>query len=132
MDYLYQLALDPADIPLDPQDETPRVVCQYVHTPNAEVTEYDDEVVVTVDTGSGTGNSRLSVELVDLTTLVVTREYTEEPPGSTPVNIAYEQQSISRRQIIPLPVPVKKYGARLSLIHGILDIRLKRSQPIRI
>lgn len=131
MDYLYQLALDPADIPLDPQDKTPQVVCQYVHTPHAEVTEYDDEVAVTVDTGSGTGNSRLSVELLDLTTLVVTCEYTEDPPGIIPDIITYEQQSISRRQIIPLPVPVVKYEARLSLIHGVLDIHLKRSRRAR-
>ena len=50
MDYLYQLALEPADNPLLPEEDNSGIVCQSVHTLNAEVTEHDDEVAVTMDT----------------------------------------------------------------------------------
>ncbi len=56
MDYLFQLAFEPIDNPLLPEGENPDIVCLYTHNLNAEITEHDDEVIVTVDTIPGIEN----------------------------------------------------------------------------
>ena len=72
MDYLYQLALEPVDNPLLPGEDTPGIICQYLHNLNAEVAELDDEVAVTIDILTGTGNSKISVDLIDENILKIT------------------------------------------------------------
>ena len=78
MDYLYQLALEPADNPLLPEGDVPDIVCQSVHNLNAEVAEHDDEVTVTLDTIPGTGTSKISVDLIKENTLKITCNQEEE------------------------------------------------------
>ena len=129
MDYLYLLALEPADTPLLSPEDSPETVCHYVPDRKAEVTGHDDEVMVTVDTVPGFGISKLSVDLIDETTLTVTCDREGEEPNNADGDTVRELRSFSLHRIIPLPVPVKKDGARLSLRHGVLDICLKRLQP---
>ncbi|MFA6362955.1 Hsp20/alpha crystallin family protein [Methanoregula sp.] len=129
MDYLYQLALEPADNPLLPEEENTGIVCQYVHTLNAEVTEHDDEVAVTMDTIPGTGISKIAVALQDEKTLKITCDREEERTGEYDGNCLCERRLLSLSQVIPLPGPVMKAGAKLTLKNGVLDIRLKKAQP---
>ena len=128
MDYLYQLALEPADNPLLPEGEAPDIVCQSVHNLNAEVAEHDDEVTVTLDTIPGTGTSKISVDLINENTLKITCNREEERTGDTNGNCLHEQQSFSLHHVIPLPCSVRIPGARLSLRNGVLDIHLKKAQ----
>jgi HSP20 family molecular chaperone IbpA len=128
MDYLYQLALEPADNPLLPEED-PGIVCQYVHTLNAEVTEHDDEVTVTLDTVPGTGTSKIAVALQDEKTLKITCDREEERTGDYDGNLLCERRLLSLSQVIPLPGPVMKAGAKLTLKNGVLDICLKKAQP---
>ena len=127
MDYLYQLALEPADNPLLPEDDDPGIVCQYVHTLNAEVTEHDDEVTVTMDTVPGTGISKISVTLQNEKTLKITCGRKEERMEDYGGNLLCERRSLSLSQVIPLPRPVMNDGAKLTLINGVLDIHLKKA-----
>ncbi|MFZ1896861.1 Hsp20/alpha crystallin family protein [Methanoregula sp.] len=129
MDYLYQLALEPADNPLLPEDDDSGIVCQYVHTQNAEVTEHDDEVMVTMDTVPGTGISKISVALLNEKTLKITCGRKEKRMGDLDGNWLCEQRSLSLSQVIPLPGPVVNDGAKLTLKNGVLDIHLKKAQP---
>jgi len=131
MDYLYQLALGPTDNPLLPPGESPDIPCRYLHNLNADVTLDDDEITVTVDTVPGPENSKVSVDLIDDTTLGITCEREEEECKVTQGNIVCGERSFSLHRLVPLPGPVMKYGARLSLRHGVLDIHLRRLQPIR-
>jgi HSP20 family molecular chaperone IbpA len=39
---------------------------------------------------------------------------------------------MSLSQVIPLPEPVRKAGAKLTLKNGVLDIRLKKAEPASI
>jgi HSP20 family molecular chaperone IbpA len=128
MDYLYQLALEPADNPLLPEDDDPGIVCQYVHTLNAEVTEHDDEVAVTLDTVPGTGPSKIAVALQDEKTLKITCDREEERTGDYDGTCLCERRLMSLSQVIPLPEPVRKAGAKLTLKNGVLDIRFKKAQ----
>lgn len=132
MDYLYQLALEPTDNPLLPDGDFPEIACQYVHTLNSEVTGNDDEVTVTVDTVPGPGNSKISVDLMNETLMRVSLDLEEEDVPVTGEKRVREQRVFSLHRIIPLPVPVVKRGARMSLRHGVFDIHLKRSHPVRL
>ena len=129
MDYLYQLALEPADNPLLPEGKAPIIVCQSVHNLNAEVAEYDDEVTVTLDTVPGSGTSKISVELFTENTLKITCNQEEERLGDNNGNCLYEQQSFSLHHVIPLPCQIKAAGARMSMRNGVLDIHLKKAHP---
>jgi len=126
MDYLYQLALEPVDDPLLPVGDTPGIVCQCLHNLNAEVTETGDDVLVTMDTIPGTGSSRLSVALINTTTLKISCDREEEECDSN--GNLHEQRQVSLHHVIPLPYPVITRGARMSLRHGVLDICLKKVQ----
>jgi HSP20 family molecular chaperone IbpA len=130
MDYLYQLALEPADNPLLPGEDNPDIVCQSVHNLNAEVTVHDDEVTVTVDTIPGTGNSKISVDLLNENTLKITCDREEERTVDDNGNCLRERRAFSLHHLIPLPAQVVNNGAKLSLRNGVLDIHLKKAQPI--
>jgi HSP20 family molecular chaperone IbpA len=130
MDYLYQLALEPADNPLLPGDDNPDIVCQYLHNLNAEVADHDDEVTVTVDTIPGTGNSKLSVDLLNENTLKITSDREEERTVDDDGNCLRQRRAFSLHRLIPLPAQVMNNGAKLSLRNGVLDIHLKKAQPM--
>jgi hypothetical protein len=125
MDYLYQLALEPADNPLLPEEDTPGIVCQSVHSLNAEVTDHDDEVTVTVDTISGDGDFSTSADLIDENTLSITC-CRGEKPGEHDRDSRQERRSFSLNRVIPLPARVMHRGARMSLRNGVLDIHLRK------
>jgi HSP20 family protein len=130
MDYLYQLALEPTDSPLLPSEDDPGIVCRYLHNLNAEVTGYDDEVMVTVDTAPGNGSPKISVDLIDAETLQITCDCEDESPPDEDGNSVCERRRLSLHHIIPLPARVIPLGAKMSMRHGVLDIRLKRAEPV--
>ncbi len=111
------------------QKKDPGIVCQYVHTLNAEVTENDDEVSVTLDTVPGTGTSKIAVALQDEKTLKITCDREEEQEGDYDGTSLCERRLLSLSQVIPLPGPVRKSGAKLTLKNGVLDICLKKAEP---
>jgi HSP20 family molecular chaperone IbpA len=121
MDYLYQLALEPVDDPLVPGEDNPDILCQYLH---------NDNVTVTVDTVPGIGNSKISVDLINENTLKITCYREENMNKDDNANCLREQRSFSLHRVIPLPGQVMKYGARLTLRNGVLDIHLKKAQSI--
>ena len=126
MDYLYQLALEPMDNPLVYEEETTGIRCQYMHNLNAEIAEHDDEVTVTVDTVPGTGNSKITADLINESTLVITCNQQEEKRDDDAANCPCNQRSFSLHHVIHLPVQVMKYGARLTSRNGVLDIHFKK------
>jgi HSP20 family molecular chaperone IbpA len=128
MDYLYQLALEPADNPLLPEGETPDIVCQSVHNLNAEVAEHHDEVTVTIDTIPGTGISKISVDLINENNLTITQNHEEKEMDEGNGDCLRERQSFSLLHMIPLPCPVIPAGAGMSMRNGVLDIHLKKAR----
>ena len=123
MDYLFQLAFEPMDNPLLPEGETPGIVCLYSHNLNAEVTDHDDEVIVTVDLIPGCEDAKISVDLVNPDTLKITCDREEEGTGYRDI------RSCSLHHIVRLPCNVKTKGANATYKHGVFDIHLKKSQP---
>jgi HSP20 family molecular chaperone IbpA len=126
MDYLYQLALEPADNPLLPEGEVPGMICQSVHNLNTEVTEHDDELTVTLDMVPGPGTLKISVELINENTIKITCHRETERTNDNDTDCRCERLSFSLHHVIPLPCQVAAAGARMSLINSVLDIHLKK------
>ena len=131
MDYLYQLALEPADNPLLPEGEGPDILCRSVHTLNAEVAEHDDELTVTFDMIPGTGDAKIAVGLLNENTLRLTLTVQEDRPGNDGGNSRRPRISYSLHQMIPLPCQVTTRGAALHLKNSVLDIHLKKAWPLQ-
>jgi HSP20 family molecular chaperone IbpA len=127
MDYLFQLVLEPVDDPLLPAGENPGIVCQYPHNLNAEVTDDDDEVMVTVDTIPGIGMTKISVELFSPDTLKITCHRQEDSTEDDDRSNLDEQRSFSLYHVIRLPCPVMTRGAKSTFINGVLDIHLRKA-----
>jgi HSP20 family molecular chaperone IbpA len=123
MDYLFQLAFEPTDNPLLPEEETPDIVCLYSHTLNAEVTDYDDEVIVTVDMIPGCEDAKISVDLVNPGTLKITCDREEEKTGYR------DRRSFSLHHVIQLPCNVMAKGAKATCKHGVFDIHFRKARP---
>ncbi len=122
MDYLFQLAFEPVDNPMLPEGEQPEIVCLYPHTLNSEVTQHNDEVMVTVDMIPGCEAAKISVDLVGPDSLRITCDREEGTTTNT-------QRSFSVHRIIPLPDKVTTTGAKTTYKNGVLDIHLKRARP---
>jgi len=125
MDYLFQFAFEPMDNPLLPAGENPVIVCQAPHNLNAEVTENDDEVIITVEIIPGIENTKISLDLTGHNILKISWELQEEPMIENEGHPLHEQRSCSMHHEITLPCPVMKHGAKSSLKHGVFDLRLK-------
>ena len=126
MDYLFQLALEPTDNPLLPDEERSEIVCQYLHNLNAEVVGHDDEVIVTVDMIPGMDTAVISADLVDPVTLKISCHRQDNDSGEEEKHYQPQQRSFSLHHLISLPVPVTKSGARTTLKNGVLDLHLKK------
>jgi len=129
MDYLFQLAFEPMDNPLLPKGENPDILCQYPHTLHAEVTDANDEVMVTVDTILGGKKTQISVDLVTSTTLKITGDQPHESTANDEDPAESDNRSFSLHHEITLPSPVTIKGARSTLKNSILDIHLKKILP---
>ena len=126
MDYLFQLALEPTDNPLVPAEEISEIVCCYPHNLNAEVLEYDDEVMVTLDMIPGMDTTEISVDLVNTDTLKISCKYRDEERKGHDVCHRPVEKSFSIHHLISLPVPVTESGARTTLKNSVLDLHLKK------
>ena len=71
MDYLFQLVLEPIEEPLLPAGEVSEPVSRYPPFLEAEVTELDDEVMVTVNLIPGDNNRVFSCDLINEKTVKI-------------------------------------------------------------
>jgi HSP20 family molecular chaperone IbpA len=129
MDYLFQLVLEPIDTPLLPVGETPDPVSLYPPLLDAEVTELDDEVIVTVNLIPGVNNSVFSCGLINEKTLKISCDRQEVKTVEHEGYSMTEERFCSLHRDIPLPSMVTNKGAKSTLKNGVLDIHLMKAQP---
>ena len=127
MDYLFQFAFEPMDDPQLLQGDKPGIVCLYPHNLNAEVTEHNDEVIITVDIIPGMETTRISVLLVNDNILNISCDRQEAGGEENDRSSRQEKRSVSLHHEIQLPVPVVVHGATSTLKNGVLDLHLKKS-----
>jgi HSP20 family molecular chaperone IbpA len=129
MDYLFQLVLEPIDKPLLPVGETPDPVNLFPHILDAEVTDLDDEVIVTVNLISGVNNTVFSCGLINKKTLKISCDRQEVKTVEQEGYSLTEHRFCSLHREIPLPTMVTNKGAKSTLKNGVLDIHLMKAQP---
>ena len=129
MDYLFQLVLEPVDIPLFPGGETPEPSNRFLRIPDAEVTESDREISVTVHLITGFRNSLFSCCLIDEKTLKISCDCQEVKTMEEGGYSMTMQQLISLHHEIPLPANVTIKGATSTFRNGVLDIHLMKALP---
>ena len=129
MDYLFQFVLEPIDEPLLPVGETPDPMKLYPPIPDAEVTELDDEVMVTVNLIPCVNNAVFSCGLINDKTLKISCDRQEVKTVEQEGYSMTEQRLCSLRREIPLPTRVTNKGAKSTLKNGVLDIHFMKAQP---
>jgi len=126
---LFPLVLESNDTPLLPEGETPDPVSLYPPLLDAEVTELDDEVMVTVNLIPGVNNAVFSCGLFNEKTLKISCERKEVKTVEQEGYSMTEQRLCSLRREIPLPTMVTHKGAKSTLKNGVLDIHFMKAQP---
>jgi HSP20 family molecular chaperone IbpA len=129
MDYLFQLVLEPVEEPLLPGGEVSQPVSRYSHILEAEVTELDDEVIVTVNLIPGFSNSVFSCDLISEKTVKISCGWQDVKTMELDGYSMTEKQSLSLHREIPLPSRVTNKGAKTTVKNGVLDIHLMKAQP---
>ena len=102
MDYLFQLVLEPIDEQLLPVGETSDPMNRYPPILDAEVTELDDEVMVTINLSPGVHNTQFSCGLIDKKTLKISCDQREVKTVEREGYSMTEQRLCSLRREIPL------------------------------
>ncbi|MDP3395592.1 MAG: hypothetical protein Q8S57_02825 [Methanoregula sp.] len=128
MDYLFQLALEPTDNPLLPEEESSEILCCYLHNLNAEILEYDDEVMVTLDMIPGMDSTVISVDLINKDSLKISCKRCVEDGKAHDRSTPPVERFFSIHHLISLPCPVTKYKAGVTLKNGVLDLHLKKAK----
>ena len=126
---MFPLVLEPIDTPLLPVGETPDPVSLYPPLLDAEVTELDDEVMVTVNLIPGVNNAVFSCGLINEKTLKISCDLQEVKTVEQEGYSMTEQRLCSLRREIPLPTMVTHKGAKSTLKNGVLDIHFMKAQP---
>ena len=129
MDYLFQLVLEPIEEPLLPAEEVSEPVSRYTQFLEAEVTELDDEVIVTVNLIPGDNNRVYSCDLINEKTVKIFCDRQEVKTMELEGYSMTEKRSLSLHREIPLPSLVTTRGAKTTVKNGVLDIHLMKAQP---
>jgi HSP20 family molecular chaperone IbpA len=128
MDYLFQLVLDPIDEPLLPAGEILDPGTLYPPIADAEVTELDDEVIVTVNLIPGMYTMAFSCGLINEKTLKISCDRKEERTVELGGYTITELRCCSVHRDIPLPANVTRKGAKSTLKNGVLDMHFMKAR----
>ena len=92
-----------------------------------EVTDHDDEVIVTADLIHGVSKKDIILFLVNPQTLEISCECEEEKKGEAEGFYLRERSFGSLTRFIPIPRVVTEKGSTASFRNGVLEVHLKKS-----
>lgn len=92
-----------------------------------QVSEKDDEVVVTADMIPGVSKMDISLDLINPQALEISCERKEERKEEKGGHYLHERSFGSMTRIIPLPEPVTEDGSYSVFKNGILEVHLKKA-----
>jgi HSP20 family protein len=93
---------------------------------HVDVTEKDDEVVVTADIIPGVAKKDISLDLVTPQALEISCERKEEKKEEKEGYYLRERSFGSMTRIVPLPKPVTENASSATFKNGVLEIHLKK------
>jgi len=129
MDYLFQHTFEQNRVPLLGTGEPSDILTVYRNDMRVDVTEHDDEVIVTVDMIPGVGKKDIVLDLVNPRTLRITCERQAETKEEKEGYFMRERTFGSMQRIVPLPRSVTEAGAKSTYKNGVLEIHLKTAKP---
>ncbi|MEN6610636.1 MAG: Hsp20/alpha crystallin family protein [Methanoregulaceae archaeon] len=91
-----------------------------------DVTEKDDNVVITADMIPGITKKDITLDLINPRALEIVCERKEEKTGKKEGYYLRERNFGSITRVIPLPKPVTAKGASATFENGVLEVRLKK------
>jgi len=94
---------------------------------HVDVTEKDDEVVVTAGMIPGISKMDISLDLINPQVLQISCERMEEKKEEKEGCFMRECSSGSMMRIVPLPKPVTEDGSSSTFKNGVLEIHLKKT-----
>jgi HSP20 family protein len=97
-----------------------------------DVTEHDDEVIVTADMIPGVAKKDITLDLIRPQALEIRCERKEERKEEEEGFYMRERNFGSLARIIPLPSPVTEKGASATFKNGVLEVHLKKSEKERV
>jgi HSP20 family protein len=92
-----------------------------------DVTEHDNDVIVTADLIPGVTKKDISLDLVNPQALEISCERKEEKNEEKEGYYLRERRFGSMTRIVPLPRAVTDEGASASFKNGVLEVRLKKA-----
>jgi len=93
---------------------------------SVQVSESDDDVVVTAGMISGITKKEIALDLIDSLTLEITCARTEERSDENAGYYSRERTSASMTRVVSLPEPVTDEGSSATFKDGVLEVRLKK------
>lgn len=91
-----------------------------------DVTEKDDEVIVTADMIPGVAKKDISLNLITPHSLKISCERKEEKKEEREGYYLRERSFGSMTRIVPLPKPVTENTASATFKNGVLEVHLKK------
>lgn len=128
MDSIFQQVYEPAKQALLPaaEGEQGKVVAVQRSNLKVDVTEKDDEVIVTADMMPGVSKKDITVNLVNPRALEISCERREEKKEEKEGYYLRERRFGSMTRIVPLPKAVTEEGTTASFKNGVLEVHLKK------
>jgi HSP20 family protein len=128
MDTLFQQMAEPTGTAMLPAAGEPAKMLPAAKSNlRVDVSEHDDEVIVTIDMIPGVTKSDITIDLINPLALEIACERKEEKKEEREGYSMQERTFGSMARIVPLPKPVAEGGAKASLKNGILEIHLKKA-----
>jgi HSP20 family protein len=91
-----------------------------------DISENDDEVIITAAMSAGVTKKDLAVDLIDPHVLRITCEQKDETTDKSERYYLRERMSRSMTRIVPLPKPVTENGSSAAFRNGMLEVHLKK------
>ena len=91
-----------------------------------DVSENDDEVVITAGLGAGIMKENISLDLIDPRTLEISCARTDESSDENEEYRLHEHTFASMTRAVPLLKPVTDDGSSATFRNGVLEVRLKK------
>lgn len=92
-----------------------------------DVTENDEEIVVTADMIPGVTKKDITLDLVNPQALEITCERKDEKKEKKEGYYLHERSFGSLTRFVPLPKPVTEDGATSTFKNGVLEVHLKKT-----
>jgi len=127
LDLLFQQMEEPREIALLPSaGEQPKLLPSMKGELIVKVTEYGNEVIVTVDVIEGIAKKDISIDLINPQLLEISGKCKKEKKEDIDGYYMTESRSGSMTHVIPLPKPVTEEKSMALFKNSVLEIHLRK------